>query len=96
MPKYIWKLPFNYHCDWGEALLRENYKNLWRDELLLALSYNKLNLRARYLYVISCFPSPIRAILLRINSIIRRIQKYLFKILRILKNFININFPVKI
>ena len=86
MPKYICKLPSNYHCDWGEALLRENYKNLWKDELLSALSYNKLNLRARYLYIVGCFPSPIRAILLRINSIIRRIQNYLLKIFRILKN----------
>jgi len=96
MPKYICKLPSNCHCDWGEALLRENYKNLWRDELLIAISYNKLNFRAQYLYIIGCFPYPLRAVLLRIYSIVRRIQKYLFRILRILNNFVNIYFSVKI
>lgn len=96
MPKYICKLPSNYHCGWGEALLRENYKNLWKDELLLALSYNKFNRRAGYLYIIGCFPYTIRLVLLRIYSIIRRIHRYLFKTLRILKNLANIYFLVKI
>ncbi len=96
MPRHILRLPSNHHCGWGEALLRENYKNLWKDELLLALSYNKFNFRASYLYIIGCFPYPLRAISLRLYTTIRRIRNYLFKILRILKNFINIYFLVKI
>lgn len=68
MPKYVRKLHSNYHCIWGEALLQENYKKLWNDELALSLSYNPFNIEALCLYIIGYFPHSARSWLISLSA----------------------------
>jgi hypothetical protein len=68
MPKYVRKLHSNYHCIWGKALLQENYKKLWNDELALSLSYNPFNIEALCLYIIGYFPHSARSWLILLSA----------------------------
>ncbi|MCK4734136.1 MAG: glycosyltransferase [Methanophagales archaeon] len=74
MPRRIRKLHSNYHCSWGKALLQENYKKLWKDELALAISYNPFNIEAWCLYIIGRFPPSARPGLITLYDAIGTIK----------------------
>ncbi len=84
MPRHIRKLPSNYHCNWGKALLQENYKKLWNDELTLSISYNPFNIEAWCLYMIGHFPSSVHQGLMRLCISIRTIKRSLLSRIRII------------
>lgn len=68
MPKHINKLHSNFHCGWAKALLHDNYKKLWNDELELSLYYNPFNIEALCLYIIGYFPHSARSWLISLSA----------------------------
>jgi hypothetical protein len=82
MPCQIRKLPSAYHLSWGKALLRENYKKLWNDELELSISYDPSNRQARHLYAIGRFPPLVRPWLIRLYPALSGLGQVLLSRLR--------------
>lgn len=77
MPRRIRKLHSNYHCCWEKALLQENYKKLWKDELDLSISYNPFNIEAWCYYIIGSCPSFMRPALFKLYSATRKLHRAL-------------------
>ncbi len=60
-PNWVRKKFSDYYFNWGRAFSLENYNNLGKDALALSLSYNPLNIQARFFYITGFFPSFIRS-----------------------------------
>lgn len=66
IPTQVRRSTSNYHFEWGRALLEENYRGLWKDELTLSISYYPFSIGARYYYITGFFPLFIRSVLVKL------------------------------
>jgi hypothetical protein len=66
LPLRIRKHHSIYHFLWGRTLLEENYKGLWKDALVMSVSYNPFNMRAWYYYIVGFSPSFMRSVLIKL------------------------------
>ena len=78
MPLQIRKRFSNYYLNWGVAFLLENCKSLWKDALVLSISYNPLNIRAWYCHIVGFLPSLMRPPLLKWYKTIGKLRRALF------------------
>jgi spore maturation protein CgeB len=60
IPDQVKKRISIFYFNWGKAYLFENYNNLWKECLLLALKYDPTNFKAKIFFKIGKFPLPFR------------------------------------
>ena len=77
MPKEIRKRFSDYYFNWGEAVLLENYKCLWKDQLALSIRYYPFNTRAWYLYIVGFLPSFMRPSLIMLYEALGKLRRAL-------------------
>jgi spore maturation protein CgeB len=77
IPRRVRTSVSQYHVQWGRALLEENYKGLWKDELALAIWWAPFSIRARYYYVISLCPRFIRLAVMKADSAVNALYRAL-------------------
>ncbi len=81
MPIWVRNSPSQFYFQWGRAYLEDGYEDLWKDTLALSLSFNPLNISARYYYIIGSFPSFLRPIFFRLYLPFRAARKLSGKVL---------------
>lgn len=91
MPKKIRKLHSIYHLNWAGALLMDNCRNLWKDELDIALAYDRSDRKACYLYAVGNVSPLVCSWLIRLYKVLRRFSEGLLKLCYILSSILKVS-----